>query len=126
MPPAVVLEEVTRITSYNVCYTKLLRSQYELPIARDGFLDIDLNGGKKRIGITRIHMEEDAGKLTHDPERPLSMVDFNRTGVPLIEIVSDPDIRSPEEAGAYLRNLRAIVRYLDISDGNMEERNNFV
>jgi len=96
-------------------------SQYELPIARDGFLDIDLNGGKKRIGITRIHMEEDAGKLTHDPERPLSMVDFNRTGVPLIEIVSDPDIRSPEEAGAYLRNLRAIVRYLDISDGNMEE-----
>jgi len=96
-------------------------SQYELPIARDGFIDIDINGGKKRIGITRIHMEEDAGKLTHDPDRPLSMVDFNRTGVPLIEIVSDPAIRSPEEAGVYLRNLRAIVRYLDISDGNMEE-----
>jgi len=96
-------------------------SQYELPIARNGFVDIDLNGEKKRIGITRIHMEEDAGKLTHDPDRPLSMVDFNRTGVPLIEIVSEPDIRSPEEAGAYLRNLRAIVRYLDISDGNMEE-----
>jgi aspartyl-tRNA(Asn)/glutamyl-tRNA(Gln) amidotransferase subunit B len=66
-------------------------------------------------------MEEDAGKLTHDPDRPLSMVDFNRTGVPLMEIVSEPDIRSPEEAGAYLRNLRAIVRYLDVSDGNMEE-----
>ena len=96
-------------------------SQYELPIARDGFVDIELNGGKKRIGITRIHMEEDAGKLTHDPDRPLSMVDFNRTGVPLMEIVSEPDIRSPEEAGAYLRHLRAIVRYLDISDGNMEE-----
>jgi len=96
-------------------------SQYELPIARDGFVDIQTNGGTKRIGITRIHMEEDAGKLTHDPDRPLSMVDFNRTGVPLMEIVSEPDIRSPEEAGAYLRNLRAIVRYLDVSDGNMEE-----
>jgi aspartyl-tRNA(Asn)/glutamyl-tRNA(Gln) amidotransferase subunit B len=96
-------------------------SQYELPLARDGFVDIEINGKKKRIGLTRIHMEEDAGKLTHDPDRPLSMVDFNRTGVPLIEIVSEPDIRSPEEAGAYLRNLRAIVRYLGISDGNMEE-----
>ena len=96
-------------------------SQYELPIARDGFVDIQTNGVTKRIGITRIHMEEDAGKLTHDPDRPLSMVDFNRTGVPLMEIVSEPDIRSPEEAGAYLRNLRAIVRYLDVSDGNMEE-----
>jgi aspartyl-tRNA(Asn)/glutamyl-tRNA(Gln) amidotransferase subunit B len=96
-------------------------SQYELPIALDGFIDIETNGNPKRIGITRIHMEEDAGKLIHDPDRPLSMVDFNRTGVPLIEIVSEPDIRSPEEAGAYLRHLRAIVRYLDISDGNMEE-----
>jgi aspartyl-tRNA(Asn)/glutamyl-tRNA(Gln) amidotransferase subunit B len=96
-------------------------SQYELPIALNGFIDIEINGNQKRIGITRIHMEEDAGKLIHDPDRPLSMVDFNRTGVPLIEIVSEPDIRSPEEAGAYLRHLRAIVRYLDISDGNMEE-----
>jgi aspartyl-tRNA(Asn)/glutamyl-tRNA(Gln) amidotransferase subunit B len=96
-------------------------SQYELPIALNGFIDIEVNGNQKRIGITRIHMEEDAGKLIHDPDRPLSMVDFNRTGVPLIEIVSEPDIRSPEEAGAYLRHLRAIVRYLDISDGNMEE-----
>ena len=74
-----------------------------------------------RIGITRIHMEEDAGKLGHDPHRPVSRVDFNRTGVPLIEIVSEPDIRSPEEAGAYLRQLRSIVRYLDICDGNLEE-----
>jgi aspartyl-tRNA(Asn)/glutamyl-tRNA(Gln) amidotransferase subunit B len=96
-------------------------SQYELPIALNGFIDIEINGNQKRIGITRIHMEEDAGKLIHDPDRPLSLVDFNRTGVPLIEIVSEPDIRSPEEAGAYLRHLRAIVRYLDISDGNMEE-----
>ncbi len=96
-------------------------SQYELPIAQHGYVDIGINGEKKRIGITRIHMEEDAGKLIHDPDRPYSRVDFNRTGVPLIEIVSEPDIRSPEEAGAYLRQLRSILRYLDISDGNMEE-----
>ena len=96
-------------------------SQYELPIAEHGYIDIETNGKKTRIGITRIHMEEDAGKLSHDPGRPLSMVDFNRTGVPLIEIVSDPDLRSSEEAGAYLRHLRSIARYLCISDGNMEE-----
>lgn len=96
-------------------------SQYELPIAEHGFIDIEVNGGQQRIGITRIHMEEDAGKLGHDPGRPLSMVDFNRTGVPLIEIVSEPDIRSAEAAGAYLRQLRSIVRYLGICDGNLEE-----
>ncbi|QTA83079.1 Aspartyl/glutamyl-tRNA(Asn/Gln) amidotransferase, subunit B [Desulfonema limicola] len=96
-------------------------SQYELPITEKGYIDIDVSGQKKRIGITRIHMEEDAGKLIHDPKRPLSMVDLNRTGVPLIEIVSEPDIRSPEEAGAYLRKLHSILRYLQICDGNMEE-----
>ena len=96
-------------------------SQYELPIARHGFVDIEVNGGLRRIGITRIHMEEDAGKLGHDPDRPVSMVDFNRTGVPLIEIVSEPDIRQPEQAGAYLRQLRSLVRYLEICDGNLEE-----
>ncbi|MBU1713151.1 MAG: Asp-tRNA(Asn)/Glu-tRNA(Gln) amidotransferase subunit GatB [Proteobacteria bacterium] len=96
-------------------------SQYELPIAQNGYLDIEINGASKKIGITRIHMEEDAGKLIHDPSRPYSMVDFNRTGVPLIEIVSEPDIRTFEEAGEYLRKLRAILRYLDICDGNMEE-----
>jgi len=96
-------------------------SQYELPIAHNGHIDIETDGSIKRIGITRIHMEEDAGKLTHDQGRSFSMVDFNRTGVPLIEIVSEPDIRSPEEAGAYLRKLRSIVRYIDICDGNMEE-----
>jgi len=96
-------------------------SQYELPICEHGYIDIDGDAGKKRIGITRIHMEEDAGKLTHHPGRPVSHVDLNRTGVPLIEIVSEPDLRSPEEAGAYLRKLHAILRYLDICDGNMEE-----
>ncbi|MDX9788777.1 MAG: Asp-tRNA(Asn)/Glu-tRNA(Gln) amidotransferase subunit GatB [Desulfobacterales bacterium] len=96
-------------------------SQYELPIARNGYIDIDVTGSEKRIGIHRIHMEEDAGKLIHEPNQPMSRVDFNRTGVPLIEIVSEPDMRSPEEAGAYLRRLRSILRYLEICDGNMEE-----
>ncbi|MCK4388960.1 MAG: Asp-tRNA(Asn)/Glu-tRNA(Gln) amidotransferase subunit GatB [Desulfobacterales bacterium] len=96
-------------------------SQYELPIAEHGHIFIAVNGKKNRIGITRIHMEEDAGKLIHIPYRPVSLVDFNRAGVPLIEIVSEPDIRTTEEAGAYLRHLRAILRYLEICDGNMEE-----
>lgn len=96
-------------------------SQYELPIAEQGRLEINLNGQTRGIGITRIHMEEDAGKLIHDATAPLSYVDFNRTGVPLIEIVSEPDIRSPEEAVEYLKTLRNILRYLEICDGNMEE-----
>ena len=96
-------------------------SQYELPIAENGFIDIQSDNKTKKIGITRIHMEEDAGKLIHDQHRPVSMVDFNRTGVPLIEIVSEPDIRNADEAGAYLRKIHALVRYIGISDGNMEE-----
>ena len=99
-------------------------SQYELPLATNGYIDIDLDGQKRRIDIIRIHMEEDAGKLLHDLSSTPgshSYVDFNRTGVPLIEIVSAPDIRSPEEASAYLRKLRAILMYLEICDGNMEE-----
>jgi len=96
-------------------------SQYELPLAQQGWVDIEINGESKRIGITRIHLEEDAGKLIHDETQPLSYVDFNRTGVPLVEIVSEPDLRTPEEASTYLKKLRDIVRYLDICDGNMEE-----
>mgnify|MGYP000356758894 CR=1 FL=1 len=97
-------------------------SQYEAPLASGGHLEIPLGEGQtKRIGITRIHMEEDAGKLVHDETRPLSYVDFNRTGVPLLEIVSEPDMRSPEEAVAYLKELREILVYLEICDGNMEE-----
>jgi aspartyl-tRNA(Asn)/glutamyl-tRNA(Gln) amidotransferase subunit B len=119
------INRLNRFARKNYYYPDLPKgyqiSQYELPIAEHGYLDIEVNGNSKRIGITRIHMEEDAGKLSHDPHRPLSMVDFNRTGVPLIEIVSEPDIRSSEEAGAYLRQLHAILRYLDICDGNMEE-----
>ncbi len=97
-------------------------SQYAMPIAEHGHLDIESkNGSRTTIGITRIHMEEDAGKLIHDAARSKTMVDLNRTGVPLVEIVSEPDIRSPEEAGAYLRKLHSIVQYIDVCDGNMEE-----
>jgi aspartyl-tRNA(Asn)/glutamyl-tRNA(Gln) amidotransferase subunit B len=96
-------------------------SQYELPIAEHGRLEIEVDGTKKTIGITRAHMEEDAGKLIHSDTEPESYVDLNRTGTPLLEIVSEPDLRSPEEAVAYLKKLHAIVRYLDISDGNMQE-----
>ncbi|MGV1100191.1 Asp-tRNA(Asn)/Glu-tRNA(Gln) amidotransferase subunit GatB [Thiovibrio sp. JS02] len=96
-------------------------SQFDLPIAEHGWVEIEAGGATRRIGLTRIHMEEDAGKLIHDEREPKSYVDLNRTGVPLIEIVSEPDIRSPEEAAAYLRKLHAILRYLDICDGNMQE-----
>ena len=96
-------------------------SQYELPLAEHGFLEIQVNGQRKKIGLTRIHLEEDAGKLIHSETRPVSFVDFNRTGVPLIEIVSEPDLRTPEEAVEYLRGLRNILLYLEICDGNMEE-----
>ncbi len=97
-------------------------SQYEEPLAQDGYLEIDTDFGTKKIGIIRIHMEEDAGKLIHDERGlPISYVDFNRAGVPLIEIVSKPDIRSPKEAIEYLKELRDILVYLDICDGNMEE-----
>jgi len=96
-------------------------SQYAQPLSEHGYVDIELDGGKKRIGITRIHMEEDAGKLLHDEHLPSSYVDLNRTGVPLIEIVSEPDMRSAEEAAAYLRRLHETLVYLEICDGNMEE-----
>ena len=101
-------------------------SMYEHPLAEDGFIEIAVQGQKKRIKLIRIHLEEDAGKLKHGetPETAsYSYVDFNRTGVPLVEIVSGPDIRSPQEAGDYLRKLRSILQYLDISTGNMEEGN---
>ncbi len=96
-------------------------SQYELPLAEEGAVEIEINGSKRKIGLIRIHMEEDAGKLVHDEHQPYSYVDFNRAGVPLLEIVSKPEIHSPQEAVAYLKTLRSIVRYLGICDGNMEE-----
>ncbi len=96
-------------------------SQYEQPLCLGGFVEIHLNGEPRRIGITRIHLEEDAGKNTHFDTEQLSFVDLNRAGVPLVEIVSEPDLRSAEEAGILMRQIRQIVRYLDICDGNMEE-----
>ena len=96
-------------------------TQFAEPIAEHGYVDVEINGGKKRIGITRIHMEEDAGKSIHDEHQPASYVDLNRAGVPLIEIVSEPDMRSAEEGVGYLRRLHEILVYLGICDGNMEE-----
>lgn len=95
-------------------------SQYDLPLCENGHIDINVGGKEKRIGITRIHIEEDAGKLVHD-EKYGTMIDCNRCGVPLIEIVSEPDIRSPEEAVAYLEKLRAIIMYTGVSDCKMQE-----
>lgn len=95
-------------------------SQYELPLCEDGYLEIMLNGTKRTIRIKRIHLEEDAGKNIHDSSG-YSFVDFNRTGVPLMEIVSEPDIRSPKEAALYMKKLRAILRYLGVCDGNLEQ-----
>ena len=97
-------------------------SQYELPLAEKGFLEIKLNNDSKlkNIGITRIHLEEDAGKLIHTPLNG-TLVDLNRTGIPLMEIVSEPDLRSPEEAHAYLSHLKRILEYLEVSDCDMEK-----
>ena len=96
-------------------------SQYELPIVEHGVLDIEVNGATKRIGITRAHMEEDAGKSLHENFVGETGIDLNRAGTPLIEIVSEPDIRSSDEAVAYLKKLHQIVVYLGICDGNMQE-----
>jgi aspartyl-tRNA(Asn)/glutamyl-tRNA(Gln) amidotransferase subunit B len=96
-------------------------SQFDLPIIGPGRVEVEVDGEKKLIGITRMHMEEDAGKLIHDEVEPVSYVDLNRTGTPLLEIVSEPDMRSPEEAYSYLKKIHSILRYLDICDGNMQE-----
>lgn len=105
-------------------------SQFDLPIAEHGWLEVEIEAGssmvRKRIGITRLHMEEDAGKLVHAGSERLSgsaysLVDYNRAGIPLVEIVSEPDMRSAVEAAEYARELRRIMRYLGVSDGNMQE-----
>ncbi len=119
------INEVSRFARKNYYYPDLPKnyqiSQYELPVSEHGWVMIETENGPRRIGITRIHMEEDAGKLIHDERRPVSYVDLNRTGVPLIEIVSEPDLRTPEEASSYLKSLHSILVYLRICDGNMEE-----
>jgi aspartyl-tRNA(Asn)/glutamyl-tRNA(Gln) amidotransferase subunit B len=120
--------EISRETKFdrkNYFYPDLPKayqiSQYDQPIGRNGWIEIEVNGVKKRIGINRLHLEEDAGKLTHSEFGRGSLVDFNRVGVPLIEIVSEPDIRSPEEARAYLEKLKAILQYTGVSDVRMEQ-----
>ena len=96
-------------------------SQFETPICEGGYIDIEVEGYSKCIGITRIHMEEDAGKSIHDQDPYNTLVDLNRAGTPLIEIVSEPDLRTPQEAYAYLSKIKQIVQYLEVCDGNMEE-----
>ena len=96
-------------------------SQYDQPLCEHGYIEIETSQGKKKIGITRIHIEEDAGKLNHDEFGGGSLVDLNRAGVPLIEIVSEPDLRTPEEVDAYLKKLKSILEYIEVSDCKMQE-----
>jgi aspartyl-tRNA(Asn)/glutamyl-tRNA(Gln) amidotransferase subunit B len=98
-------------------------SQYELPVCQHGFVEVVVDGKVKRVGLTRIHLEEDAGKNLHTSEAGASLVDLNRAGTPLMEIVSEPDIRSAEEASEYLKKLRSILRYIEVSDADMEKGN---
>jgi len=122
------ISEYTKFDRKNYIYPDLMKgyqiSQYDHPIAYDGCLTIELDGQEKEIGITRVHLEEDVAKLVHhnvtDGES-YSLVDVNRSGVPLMEVVGEPDLRSPEEARQYLIELRNILRYLDVSTANMEE-----
>src|SRR5580700_7362703 len=125
------INEVSIFARKNYFYPDLPKgyqiSQYDKPLAEHGFIEIDLNGdrgGKKRIGITRLHLEEDAGKSLHEgfaDAATKTAIDLNRTGVPLAEIVSEPDMRSPEEAYQYLTRLKEIILYTGVSDCNMEE-----
>lgn len=130
---AVKMGHATNCTINNVCkqdrknyfYPDLPKayqiSQADIPLCEHGYVDIMLNGEEKRIGITRIHIEEDAGKMLHNDAFQGSLVDFNRCGVPLIEIVSEPDMRGSAEAKAYLDTLKSILQYIDISDCKMEQ-----
>jgi aspartyl-tRNA(Asn)/glutamyl-tRNA(Gln) amidotransferase subunit B len=119
------IADYSRLARKNYFYPDLPKgyqiSQYELPICTKGHIDINLNSTVKRVRLSRIHVEEDAGKNIHDVYSDSSLVDLNRAGVPLLEIVSEPDMRNTAEAVSYLRTLRAILQYLEVCDGNMEE-----
>jgi aspartyl-tRNA(Asn)/glutamyl-tRNA(Gln) amidotransferase subunit B len=119
------ISEYSRFARKNYFYPDLPKgyqiSQFENPICEHGHIDIIVDGAARRIGITRIHMEEDAGKNIHEGGGGYSFVDLNRAGVPLMEIVSEPDIRGPKEAAEYMKKLRTILRYLGVCDGNMDQ-----
>lgn len=124
------IPERSKFDRKNYPYPDLMKgyqiSQYDLPLSRNGWLEIEVDGVTKRIGVTRVHLEEDVARLLHrvdETGEPYSLVDVNRSGVPLMEIVSEPDLRSPAEAQAYLMKLRQILRYLGVSRANMEEGN---
>ena len=117
------LTEVNRFSRKNYFYADLPKgyqiTQFDTPICTNGFVEIE--NGAKKIGLTRIHMEEDSGKSMHDQDPFNSLVDLNRAGVPLLEIVTEPELRTSDDAYHYLTEVRKLVRYLDICDGNMEE-----
>jgi aspartyl-tRNA(Asn)/glutamyl-tRNA(Gln) amidotransferase subunit B len=121
------ISDYTKFDRKNYPYPDLMKgyqiSQYDTPISHDGWLNIEVNGKKRKVGITRVHLEEDVAKLLHRTSggHSYSLVDVNRAGVPLMEIVGEPDLRSPEEARQYLIKLRSILQYLGVSTGNMEE-----
>ena len=123
------IAEDTKFDRKNYPYPDLMKgyqiSQYDLPLTRNGWLEIEPEDGETRkIGITRVHLEEDTARLTHRVDatgETYSLVDINRSGVPLMEVVGEPDLRSPEEARLYLTKLRSILQYLGVSTGNMEE-----
>lgn len=119
------ISHLTKFDRKNYFYPDLPKayqiSQFDKPIGKNGWIEIELNGEVKKIRINRLHLEEDAGKLTHIENGEGTLVDYNRVGVPLIEIVSEADLRSPDEAKAYLEKLRAIIQYTGVSDVKMEE-----
>ena len=123
------IAEDTKFDRKNYPYPDLMKgyqiSQFDLPLTRNGWLEIEIETGEtRRIGVTRVHLEEDTARLTHRVDvtgETYSLVDINRSGVPLMEVVGEPDLRSPEEARLYLTKLRSIFQYLGVSNGNMEE-----
>lgn len=119
------ITEENRFSRKNYFYADLPKgyqiTQFDTPICTGGFIEIEVNGSKKKISLTRIHMEEDSGKSIHDQDPYSSLIDLNRAGVPLLEIVTEPEIKSGEEAYQYLSEVRKLVRYLEVCDGNMEE-----